>query len=190
MPSTISVGVTPRVSASATPARARAAMRTTVPSVFFMESPLRWGLPIHVHGVDDVLVLDVDERTLELHGRRQLVVLGGEDLLDETELLDRLHAGKLLVHPLDLAPDQILDLLGPAQRGKIGEGHVALLGELGHRLVVDHDEAGEEPALVADDYRVRDEGRELELVLDLGGGDVLAPRGDDDVLHAIGDGEE
>ena len=99
----------------------------------------------------------------------------------------RLHPGELLVHPLDLAPDQVLDLLGPAQRGEVGERHVPLLGELGHRLVVDHDQAGEELALVADHHRVGDVGRELELVLDLGRGDVLAAGGDDDVLHAVGD---
>src|SRR6266542_495292 len=66
MPSTISVGVTPRVWARATPARARAAIRKAMPSVFFMGAPLVWGLRIHVHGVDDVLVLE-DRKSTRLN---------------------------------------------------------------------------------------------------------------------------
>src|SRR5215467_1775782 len=191
MPSTISVGVTPRCDWARTwPTRARAPTRATIAIFFIVGSFGRTWLGVRVHGVDDVLVLDVDEGTAELHGRRQLLVLRGEDLLDEPELLDGLHPRELLVHPLDLAPDQVLHLGGPAEGGEVGEGYVLFLGELGHRLVVDHDQAGEELALIADDHRVRDEGRELELVLDLGGRDVIASRGDDDVLHAVGDGEE
>src|SRR5262245_4172744 len=56
-----------------------------------------------VHGVDEWLVLRVDEGAAELHRRRQLLVLRGQDLLDEAELLDRLDAGQALVDPLDLA---------------------------------------------------------------------------------------
>ena len=51
-------------------------------------------------------------------------------------------------------------------------------------------ERGEVLALVADDDRLGDVRRDLELVLDLRRRDVLAAGGDDDVLHAIGDGEE
>src|SRR5499426_4716104 len=131
MPSTISVGVTPRCDwAGAWPTRARAPARATIAIFFIVGSFGRTWLGVRVHGVDDVLVLDVDEGALELHGRRQLVVLRGEDLLDEAELLDGLHAGELPVHALDLAPDQILHLLGPAERGEVGEGHVLLLREL------------------------------------------------------------
>src|SRR5215469_3935570 len=165
MPSTISVGVTPRCDwARAWPTRARAPTRATIAIFFIVGSFGRTWLGVRVHGVDDVLVLDVDEGTAELHGRRQLLVLRGENLLDEAELLDGLHPRELLVHPLDLAPDQVLHLGGPAEGGEVGEGHVFLLGELGHRLVIDHDQAGEELALIADDHRVGDEGRELELV--------------------------
>src|SRR5206468_60059 len=186
---------TPRVSfcATATPAAATTPTTTLRIKSFFIARSLRkcrpWAVPLslRVHVVDDVLVLRVDERALELHRRRQLVVLRREDLLDEPELLDRLHPGELLVDALDLAPDEVLHVLRATQRGEVRERDVSLLGELGHRLVVDHDEAGEEPAPVADDHGVGDVRRELELVLDLRGRDVLAARGDDDVLHAVGD---
>src|SRR5712692_8144483 len=125
MPSTISVLVTPRVSfcAIAVPVSATVTTSTSAtPDRFFIAHPLsRLGedvrpppksrvLPLRIHAVDHVLVLCIHERSLQLHRRRQLLVLGGEDLLDEPELLDRLDAGKLLVHPFDLAPDQVLDL--------------------------------------------------------------------------------
>src|SRR5882672_12129125 len=123
MPSTISPGVTPRVSfcAAATPATASAPASTATASHLFMDrSSLSPGC---VHVVDDVLVLGVHERALELHGRRQLLVLRRENLLDQPEGLDGLHPGHLPVHPLDLRPDEVLHLLGPAQRGEVGEGH-------------------------------------------------------------------
>src|ERR1051325_7159193 len=98
MPSTISVGVTPRVSfcAAATPATASAPASTATASHLVMDrSSLS---PCRVHVVDDVLVLGVHERPLELHGGRQLLVLGREDLLDEPEGLDGLHPRHLPVH--------------------------------------------------------------------------------------------
>src|SRR5262245_29787217 len=130
MPSTISPLLTPRVSfcAIATPARATAPASThTARAFLFIVVSLSWPAPrgasgLPVHAVDDVPVLRVHETPLQLHGGRQLLVLGGEDLLDEVELLDGLHAGELLVHPLDLRPDEVLDLPGPAERGEVGEG--------------------------------------------------------------------
>src|SRR5215469_1811431 len=92
MPSTISVGVTPRCDwARAWPTRARAPARATIAIFFIVGSFGRTWLGVRVHGVDDVLVLDVDEGASELHGRGQLLVLRGEDLLDEPEFLDGLH---------------------------------------------------------------------------------------------------
>src|SRR6266478_5159324 len=112
MPSTISVGVTPRVCAIAAPASTTTPTSTPAPSTVFIVSPrVCTSCPaprpsgLRVHPVDDILVLGVDERPLQLHGRGQLFVLRGQDLLDEAELLDRLDTGQLLVHPLDLARD-------------------------------------------------------------------------------------
>src|SRR5207302_4157515 len=79
--------------------------------------------PFGIHAVDDVLVLAVHERPLQLHGRSQLLVLRREDLLDQAERLDRLHPGQLLVDPLDLVADELLHFPGAAQRGEVGEWH-------------------------------------------------------------------
>src|SRR6266852_3866508 len=128
MPRTISVLVTPRVSfcAMAAPARATKPTSTPTPSSFLMSCSFR-GCPSairrpsspRVHSVDHRFVFHVHECPLQLHGRRQLLVLGGEDLLDEAELLDRLYPRELPVHPLDLAPEQVLDLLGATQGGEV-----------------------------------------------------------------------
>src|SRR5215510_8098302 len=154
MPSTISVLLTPRLCAAATPASATAPTSPAATSRILIVGSFRRvrqcpgrraadaALGLGVHGVDDVLVLAVDERALELHGRRELLVLRGEDLLDQPELLDGLDPRQLPVDPLDLAADQSLDLLGPAERGEVRERHVPLLGELRDGLVVDHHQAG------------------------------------------------
>src|SRR6266571_4764020 len=140
-----------------------------------------------VHGLDLGTVLLVDELALELHGRRQFVVLGGELPLDQVKPLDRLDAREIDVDLLDLAPDQVAHLARAAQAGVIGERDGGVLGEFFHVLLVDHDEAGEIRPAVADHDGVADIGREFELVLDLRRRDVLASRRDDDVLHAVGD---
>ena len=119
--------------------------------------------------------------------RRQLVVLGRELLLDQAEFLDRLDPREALIHLLDLRPDQVLHLARAAQRGEVGERHVRILSILRNVVVVDHQQAGQKLALVADHDRVGDVGGELQLVLELRRRDVLAAGGDDDVLHAVGD---
>ena len=64
-----------------------------------------------------------------------------------------------------------------------------ILSEFLHVLVIDHDQRGQIRATIPDHDRVRDVGRELELVLDLGRRDVLPARRDDDVFHTVGDVE-
>ena len=54
-------------------------------------------------------------------------------------------------------------------------------------VVVNHDEAAQIFPPVADDDRVSDEGRELQLVLDLRCAIFLPPGGYDDVFHSVGD---
>ena len=56
-------------------------------------------------------------------------------------------------------------------------------------LGVEGDQRAEEFALVAVHHRLRDELVDLEQALDLLGGHVLAARGDDDVLLAVGDAQ-
>src|SRR5213594_4787542 len=122
MPSTISVLLTPRVSFCpvATPASASAPTTTAAAIRIFIARSFSFEgfLSLRVHGVDHVLVLRADERPLQLHGRRQLLVIGGEDLLDEAKLLDGLDTGQLPIHALDLAPDQVPHLRGAAERGE------------------------------------------------------------------------
>src|SRR5712671_3080519 len=152
--------------------------------------PLRAALchrPFAIHGLDLGRVTLVHEAALQLHGRRQLLILGRQLPLDQEEFLDGLDPREIDVDRLDLALDQILDRRGPAQARIIGEGNVVVLRKFLDILLVDHDEAGEIRPLVADHDRVRDIGREFQLVLDLRGRDVLAARGDDDVLHPVGD---
>src|SRR5262245_53043450 len=129
MPSTISVLLTPRACcATAAVLSPITASSAAAPSHFVMPRSFRLVAPrpvarrsgLRVHGVDQLLVLHVDEGPAELHGRGQLLVLGGEELLDEAELLHRLHPGELLVHPGDLALDEVLHFFGPAQRGEVG----------------------------------------------------------------------
>src|SRR5882672_1572647 len=143
-----------------------------------------------IHGFDLGGVTLVHETPLQLHGRRQFLVLGRQLALDQEELLDGLDAGEVDIDRLDLALDQILDLRRPAQAGIIGKGNVMVLSELLNILHVDHDKAGQIRPLVADHDGVGDVGRELQLVLDLRRRDVLSARGDDDVLHPVGDLDE
>ena len=56
--------------------------------------------------------------------------------------------------------------------------------------LVERDERSRERSPVADDDRLRDVLRHLEVVLEVLWGDVLAARRDDDVLLAVGDLDE
>ena len=64
-----------------------------------------------------------------------------------------------------------------------------VLRELGHVVLVDEDQRDQVLPAVANDHRVLDVGAELQLVLDVGGRDVLAAGGDDDILFPVHDSE-
>src|SRR3954468_18288950 len=117
--------------------------------------------PRRIHGVDLGGITLVHEAALQLHGRRQLLVLGRQLALDQEETLDGLDAGEIDVDRLDLALDQVLDLGRAAQAGIIGEGNVMVLRELLDILLIDHDQTGQIRPLVADHHRVGDVRREL-----------------------------
>src|SRR4051794_20482763 len=146
--------------------------------------------PRRIHRVDFGGITLVHEAALQLHGRRQLLVLRSELAFDQIESLDGLDAGEIGIDRFDLAPDQVLDLRRATEAGIIRKGDVVVLREFLDILLVDHHEAGEVWPLVADHHGIRDVGRELQLVLDLGRRDVLAARRDDDVLHPVGDLDE
>src|SRR5664279_2115829 len=143
--------------------------------------------PLAIHGIDFDGITLVHEIPLQLHGRGQFLVLRRQLPFDQEEFLDGFDPRKIGVDRLDLALDQILDLGCSAQAGVIGKGDVVVLGKFFDILLVDHDEAGEVRPLVADHHGVRNIGREFELVLDFRRRDVLAARGDDNVLHPVGD---
>src|SRR5512140_707742 len=92
--------------------------------------------PLAIHAVNLDRVALVHEIPLQLHGRRQFLVLGGQLTLDQEELLDGFDPGKIGVHRLDLALDQLLNLRRAAQARVIGEGNVMILGELLDILLV------------------------------------------------------
>src|SRR5690242_19507528 len=126
MPNTISFAVTPRVCADAgRDASVATATAVTRPIVDLcicssLNASIVLLANLGIHAVDHPLVLLVHEPALELHRGCELVVLGGELLLDQPELLDRLDPGEVAVHPLDLRPDQVVDLARSAERGEIG----------------------------------------------------------------------
>src|SRR3954466_13296596 len=146
--------------------------------------------PLAIHGVDLDGVTLVHETALQLHGRRQFLVLRRELTFDQIELLDGLDAGEVDVDRLDLALDQVLDLGSPTQARVVGEGNIVVLRELLDILLVDHEQAGQVRPFVADHDGIGNVRREFELVLDFRRCDVLAARGDDDVFHPVGDLDE
>ena len=76
---------------------------------------------------------------------------------------------------------------GAGQAGVIAEGHIAVLGKFFDVLLVNHDHRCQVRPFVANQHRIGDVGRKLQIVLEFAGGDVLAPCGDDNVFHAACD---
>src|SRR5712671_7743297 len=108
--------------------------RRAGPFLSFAVSTIRFPLssslrhrPFAIHGVDLGRVTLVHEAALQLHGRRQFLVLGRQLTLDQEEFLDGLDPGETDVDRLDLALDQILNRRGAAQAGIIGAGNIVVL---------------------------------------------------------------
>src|SRR5258708_3831802 len=114
--------------------------------------------PFAIHGVDFRGVTLVHEAALQLHGRRQFLVLGRQLALDQEEALDGLDPREIDVDRLDLALDQILDFGRAAQAGIVGEGNVVVLRELLDILLIDHDQTRQVRPLVADDNGIGNVG--------------------------------
>src|SRR5437868_14412661 len=104
-PTTISVFDTPCVWACA-PAQASAAIVVRANAVLSVMSES----PSLIHRFDAVGVLLLDEFALELHRRGEFFVFGGQLRFEQEEFLDLLDTRHLLVHALDLVPDELLDL--------------------------------------------------------------------------------
>src|SRR5260370_7986205 len=111
MPNTTSVDVTPRVCADAPaaatsePAAAAIATARAIVDLFIFSSLIPRacdysGLArLGIHAVDHPDVLFIHEFALELHRRRELVVLGGERLSVPPQLLYSPYPPHTLVHP-------------------------------------------------------------------------------------------
>src|SRR5258708_10298296 len=95
--------------------------------------------PLAIHGVDLGRVALVHEAALQLHGRRQFLVLGRQLTLDQEEFLDGFDPREIDVDRLDLALDQVLDRRGAAQARIIGEGNIVVLRIFLDIFLVDHD---------------------------------------------------
>ena len=112
---------------------------------------------------------------------------GIELAVENAERLHLLDAAERGVGLLDLARQQAIDL------GMGGERAVGRIGDaVGARPFrngadVDLDQRGEILAALADDARLADIGARLQRGLDAARADVLAARGDDDVLLAVDD---
>ena len=75
-----------------------------------------------------------DELALELHRRRQFLVLGGELLLDQAELLDLLDPGELRCSPArSRARSARCTSRRAGQAGVVGERHVVVLRDTSRR---------------------------------------------------------
>ncbi|AKZ55655.1 hypothetical protein SAM23877_2606 [Streptomyces ambofaciens ATCC 23877] len=143
-----------------------------------------------VHLLDQVLVLPLHDRSLQLQAGGDLPVLDVEVAGQQTELLDGLPALETLVELLDVAVDH---LDGHGRRDDLGVGlalQAVLLRPLHDRDLVEGDERRAEVPVGAVDQDVGDVGADrLELALDLGRRDVLAAGGLDQVLLAVGDAQ-
>ena len=130
-----------------------------------------------------------DRAALDLQRRGEQAVGLGEVGGQHPEGTDRLGPGDRAVRARH----------GPVQGGehlRVGGGlnHVhcrqpVVAQPLGEHLLVQGDERGDEGLPVPDDEHLADEWVAAQAVLELGGGDVLASGGDDELLLASGDAQ-
>ena len=132
-----------------------------------------------------------DHGALHLQRRRDVVVVGGEVDRQDDELADRLGPGDRLVRVVDrgLELGEQVRIISQVRRGRVGWLAVLLLPVL-ERLRVQRDQARDERLVVADDHDLADQRVRPQPVLEHGRGDVLAARGDDELLLAAGDAQE
>src|SRR5829696_2969258 len=160
------------------------AARTSAP-----ERPAPLSALAGVEVVELVRVALVDDVALDLQGGRELALLLGEIVVEDREALDLLDLRVLPVGLVEDGLDEGPDLLVLRERGRVAVDAV-LLGPRRHLLLVERDERDWVGTAVAVHHGLGDVARLLEVVLEVRGGEVLAARGDDDVLLAACDREE
>ena len=131
-----------------------------------------------------------DDAALQLEGRGQLAGLDGELAREKSDLLDRLVSSEPLVDLLDLLLH--VGLEDGAPRGVLGgaRGAPGLLGLRRDAERVEGQKRHHVRPPVADRHRLRDRRDLLELALEVLRRDVLAARGDEQLLLAVGHAQE
>src|SRR5450759_4269525 len=137
-----------------------------------------------VHAVDLLGVLLRDHLALDLEGGGDLAGLLVEGAGQEGEVLDRLPVAKVLVEGVDAARYQ-------SDHARVANQVLGTSWDLPvDRKPVGDDEGCDVGPALADDDRLLDEIVALDLELELLGRHVLAARGLDQVLLAVGDLQE
>src|SRR5215469_2450735 len=131
------------------------------------------------------------QRSLHLERWSDVVVLGGEVDRKHLYLADRLGPRHRLIRVVDsrLEFGQQARVIRQGGRGGIGWLVVLLLPVL-QRLRVEGDQTGDERLAVTDHHALADQRVRPEPVLKYGRGDVLAARGDDELLLPPGHPQE
>src|SRR6266545_2685596 len=169
------------------PARSRPPGRARSPRDLPERSPSARSSRRAVQALDLAAVLLVDHAALELQRRCQLVGLHGPLRRQDREALDLLGAGEVLVDAghgaIDLAVDALVvgELLQALVRDAV------LGGPAGSCLRIEHDQRCRIGLAVAHHADLGDQRMRLEQVLEVGGGDVLAASGDEQLLLTVDD---
>src|SRR5229473_1801077 len=142
-----------------------------------------------VEGGDDGRILLIDEPATDLPGSRDLGVVGIQLLVQDGEAPDALRGRQGVIGATDLLVDQ---LIGGGILGKVGIARIAdaaSLRPVAHDLHVDVEHRRDIGARMAHRHRFLDVDAELELVLDVLGGEHRAVLQRGHVLDAIDDDE-
>src|SRR5713226_3487307 len=148
----------------------------------------RGGVSI-VEGGDDGRILLIDEPATDLPGSRDLGGVGIQLLVQDGKAPDALRGRQGVIGATDLLVDQ---LIGGGILGKVGIARIAdaaSLRPVAHDLHVDVEHRRDIGARMAHRHRFLDVDAELELVLDVLGGEHRAVLQRGHVLDAIDDDE-
>ena len=89
------------------------------------------------------------------------------------------------IDAFDFALNQGDHFRGSREAAKVGVGHLVFQGVTGHMFLVDHDQASEVFAAIANHHGIGDVRAELEQAFNVAGGDIFAARSDQNVLDAV-----
>src|SRR2546428_3376897 len=147
---------------------------------------------VAVEGLDEGRVLLADVAAAHLTRPRDLLVVGVELLVQDQELpdlgpLEHLVLQQAAIDALDLLLDQLVDFRLLAEVGIARIGNPAALRPVPDRGEIDVHERGDVRAVLADAHGLLHVRRELQLVLDVLGGEDRAAGQPGHVLRAVDD---